>query len=1072
MSTTDELADDIEASDVDSDVDRSRKDESKRKKIKKKKVHRISGNLPPSSRNSGKLKDTDYLDDEEDETLISSLTFNDVRSKKKEKTAHKEEKTPRSPKKKKKKGKTESKTKAKHLESKDKKKKKKIEKSEEEIERHHKNLLEQALRRVSDRSMENPSEIFLVSGDSGVGKSHWIESETRRILQTIRRDESDNDSEETDEISEDDRSQFFPVVCRGTCEIPPRSNSAYGDDNNKNVGDSSTEALYMIGCGISRSPMHAITEALNDLIRSLMISDNFQEGIGEPEAMSNTSEIFGSKEVWKKRIEEALGTTEASHLASTGLVPELAVLLNLPGLRHVGEKKRIMQLWDWNTPYRFHRSCLAIRDLLRAITEYHHPVIMVIGNLHHADKDTYRLLNFLLTGCHWDEKYAAEVGNINDDRSEELTLISGAEAINSTATRLQNFLFVGLHEENSTTRNNMLHSLEYSFRRRKKPSFEENRNLAKTREQSPIHSHLTKICMEPFSIRRVGDVLCSTILNFNETKIRDEDETFDLKENLDELARIIYEWTGGNVFYVKQVFEYLKEEGAITLSSSRKLNMNKVQAQSRHWNNSTIGLIAARIVRQPKALRFVLINASVFRQTHLEFSVNELFHLFDAAYGQTKKGESGFPLESISELESALNLACDLGFMKRTTCRWNSNEKSHRWAFAHTMIRDEAYSLFAKKKIRKKMEIHLILGTKASALAFVPTSSEQEQDERSGDMSLSNVEYDTFKFLAADQLAIAEDILDQDYNRVAIMFVETAEMCILKSAFYAAIRYLTVGLGILERNGGCFTTENHGICLKSYLLLARLHAVCGVDTNETEKAFRKIAKNGKNLKDQIMLHQAEIGILMGKKNYQEALKRAMSSLELLGEILPQKVDGPKMISRQIENVIQETRRRDNQNLLQPAHCTEKKTFDLMTLLSNWIEISRLCESDGYQELATIRMMNICLISGFTPQYSMAFAHFGAILMERSFATNDSNTAKEGYRMGQICEKIACVKTFYGMYFHHVGKKGFDPIFNTLAEYKLFFFFFKRWAFPCNLSSLHQSLETPLPTFAWTNTKHL
>jgi predicted ATPase len=1068
MSTTDELADDIEASDVDSDVDRYRKDESKRRKNKKKKVHRISGNLLPSSRNSGNVKDTDYLDDEEDETLISSLTFNDVRSKKKEKTSRKEEKTPRSPKKKKKKGKTELKTKTKQSEPKDKKKKKKIEKSEEEIGPHHKILLEQALRRVSDRGMENPSEIFLISGDSGVGKSHWIESETKRILQTIRQDESDNDSEETDEISEDDNSQFFPVVCRGTCEIPPRRTSAHDDDHNKNVGDSSTEAFYKKGCGISRSPMHAITEALNNLIRSLMISNNFQEGIGEPEAMSNTSEIFGSKEVWKKRIEEALGTTEASHLASTGLVPELAVLLNLPGLRHVSERKRIMQLWDWNTPYRFHRSCLAIRDLLRAITEYHHPVIMVINNLHYADKDTYRLLNFILTGCHWDEEYAAD----DDDESEELALMSGAEAISSTATRLQNFLFVGLHEENSTTRNNMLHSLEYSFRRRKKPSFEENWKLAKTREQSPIHSHVTKICMEPFSIRRVGDVLRSTILNLNETKIRDEDETFDFKEDLDELARIIYEWTGGNIFYVMQVFEYLKEEGAITLASSRKLNMNKVQAQSRQWNNSTIGLIAARIVRLPKALRFVLINASVFRQTHLEFSINELFHLFDAAYGQTKKGESGFPLESISELESALNLACDLGFMKRTTCRWNSNEKSHRWAFAHTMIRDEAYSLFAKKKIRKKMETHLILGTKASALAFVPTSSEQEQDERSGDMSLSNVEYDTFKFLAADQLAIAEDILDQDYNGVAIMFVETAEMCILKSAFFAAIRYLNVGLGILERNGGCFTSENHGICLKSYLLLARLYAVCGLDTNEIEKVFREIAKNGKNLKDQIMLHQAEIGISMGKKNYQEALKRVMSSLELLGEILPQKVDGSKMISRQIENVIQETRRRDNQKFLQPAQCTDKKIFDTMTLLSNWIEISRLCENEGYQELAAIRMMNICLISGFTPQYSMSFAHFGAILMERSLATNDSNIAKEGYRMGQICEKTACVNTFYGMYFHHVGKKGFDQTFNTLAKYKLFTFFFKRWAFPCDLSSLYQSLETPIPTFAWTNTKHL
>jgi predicted ATPase len=1080
MTSIDDLdTDDVDVSEVDSNVDEWRENDSKQKKTKKKKLERIIGGVSPSSR---KIEQHEITDDpDEKDQHVASLTSNSGSKMKKDKIVQEEEtkkkpqsvwssstcnaikedgdshsnnpdvydrKIPRSPKKKKKgNGKTESKSKSKPLEFKDKKKKKKkMEKSEEEDESRNKISLERAVKRISNLSMENPAEVFLISGDSGIGKSHWIESETNRILLKIQQDENDKHDAEADDVSDDDvsdddRCPFFPVICRGTCEIPPRINRDYDDNYDKDVSESSTltEPYYNNGCGISRPPMHAITEALNNLIRSLAISDDSCEGREKPKT-TNITNIYGGKVVWKTRIKEALGITEASYLASTGLVPELGVLLNLQGFRNVGEKKK--PSWDWNSPYKFHRSCLAIRDLLRAISESHHPVIMVLNNLHVADNDTHRLLNFLLTGCHWDQKQGAEALKVDVDEHQEVV---EAEVVTTLTARLKNFLFIGIHEGNPKSQKDMLYLLERSFCRIRKSSLDENQaqffqqnehdSEVEPREQPRVQSYLTKIHMEGFRRKKVEDVLRSNILKINKNTAEDEDKTSDFKENLQDLAGLIYDWTGGNVFYVLQVFEYLKEEGAISSSPSCKWNIDKIQAQSSRWNNSIIGLTATRIDRLPKVVRFVLINASVFRQTYIEFSVQELFHLLNAAYadmGRKKKGEMEFPLESVSELETALELACDLGFMKHMSCRRNCNDSNHRWAFAHTIIRDEAYSLFAKKKRKKKMEIHMRLGTKASALAFVPTSSEQEWNEQSGDIYLSNTEHDAFKFLAADQLAIAEEILSQDCNKVVLLIVETAEMCISKSAFCAAIRYLTIGVGILERNGGRFTADNHGVCLRTYLLSARLHSVCVRGTNEIDKAFREILENGKNLKDQIMLHQAEIGISIWQNNYQEALKKVLSTLELLGEKFPQKVDLPKTISRQIENLKQEIRRKDNQNLLQPAHCTDKKTFDVMTLLSNVIEISRLCKNDVYQEIAMIRMMNICLISGFTPQYSMSFAHYGAILMERAFATNELNTAKEGYRMGQICEKVARVKNFYGMLLHYAANVRINQISNTFS----------------------------------------
>merc|ERR1719343_1806798 len=143
--------------------------------------------------------------------------------------------------------------------------------------------------------------------------------------------------------------------------------------------------------------------------------------------------------------------------------------------------------------------------------------------------------------------------------------------------------------------------------------------------------------------------------------------------------------------------------------------------------------------------------------------------------------------------------------MKRVSCQRNNNDNNDHWSFAHTIIRDGAYSLFTKN--RKKLEIHFRLGSKASALASVPSAVEQEGSERSGDVYFLNMEHDVFKFLAADQLTIAEELLDKDWKSLVLPLIETAEMCTSKSAFCAAIRFLVLGVGIMERNGGRFTAK-------------------------------------------------------------------------------------------------------------------------------------------------------------------------------------------------------------------------------------------------------------------------
>mmetsp|Transcript_8735 Transcript_8735/g.21413 ORF Transcript_8735/g.21413 Transcript_8735/m.21413 type:complete len:235 (+) Transcript_8735:488-1192(+) len=208
---------------------------------------------------------------------------------------------------------------------------------EGEKDNHPEYFLEHAMKRVSTNEMENPTEILLIGDDTGVGKTIWIEKETRRIQRELRHNESndsvgvgnDNMNKDGEEVVGDENRHSFSVFCRGTCERPPlyRSNTSDVDCHDDNASSSttssaaSTQIFTDTFCGSTGPPMHAITEALNHLIRNL--TTTVAEFDKNEESNPRTGYSYGGRGDWRKWFSEALGTAEASYLASTGLVPEL-----------------------------------------------------------------------------------------------------------------------------------------------------------------------------------------------------------------------------------------------------------------------------------------------------------------------------------------------------------------------------------------------------------------------------------------------------------------------------------------------------------------------------------------------------------------------------------------------------------------------------------------------------------------------------------------------------------------------------------------------------------------------------
>jgi predicted ATPase len=225
---------------------------------------------------------------------------------------------------------------------------------------------------------------------------------------------------------------------------------------------------------------------------------------------------------------------------------------------------------------------------------------------------------------------------------------------------------------------------------------------------------------------------------------------------------------------------------------------------------------------------------------------------------------------------------------------------------------------------RRDWQIHAKIGTEFSAMAF--------------DNALPLGERDRSKFLAADQLVISQEIMWEDRNSIVKLLLETAELCVMRSAFASAIVYLETGIDMLESKEQ-FTKDNIATCSKIYLWLAKLRLAYG-RTDDAMIACDTLLKHAKTLKDKVPAVQVQLQILLVDGKKEEALDRALAMLEQLGENFP-KISVPEYVASELEKLRGAVRQTDNAALLHPPRMTDKKAMDVMVLLADVLEISRL-----------------------------------------------------------------------------------------------------------------------------------
>ncbi|KAG7343466.1 multi-sensor signal transduction multi-kinase [Nitzschia inconspicua] len=602
---------------------------------------------------------------------------------------------------------------------------------------------------------------------------------------------------------------------------------------------------------------------------------------------------------------------------------------------------------------------------------------------------------------------------------------------------LTNFLFVGVHDENTRGKGPEKPSPDHpdppiwQFEQSLLRDVRSSRLKSKQNDGTAPDEKLVASAeeMEEYldsEIPKMPEVTKIHLLPFSKVETRkivgailaDEDPSKAEKAQL--LSKVLYSWTHGNALCLIQTLRLLNDQGLLKTGQLKEgwdWNEKSIEQRIEEWKTTIRNgqshkeiriVVTARINALPAKVKFVVVTTAALQQTY--FSSRHLFRVLKAAHpnnkglskenSKIKNKNEEFPISSSKELESVLQHACDFGLIKRLS-------KEQSFAFAHDIIQDCAYALLPKKAkgfgekstnpaARKDWQIHCRMGTEYSVLAMMKELPIEERDR--------------YKFLAADQLVISQKVIWDDRNSIAKLLLETAELCVIRSAFASSTVYLETGINLLDKEEQ-FSTDNAVTCFRMYLWLAKMRLACG-NIPGAKDACQLLLDQAKTLKDKVPVVQVYIQILLVEGSRQKALEEALSYLEQMGESFP-KAGVADAIDRELDQLRKTVQGKENNALLRPKRITDKKTLDVLVLLANVLEISRLSRKRAVQELAMIRMMNLSLQAGFSRQYPMAFAYFSTTLVQRGIKANDAEMVKEAHRMGQVCEKMARLSDFYG-----------------------------------------------------------
>ncbi|MBW4563362.1 MAG: AAA family ATPase [Mojavia pulchra JT2-VF2] len=446
-------------------------------------------------------------------------------------------------------------------------------------------------------------------------------------------------------------------------------------------------------------------------------------------------------------------------------------------------------------------------------------------------------------------------------------------------------------------------------------------------------------------------------------------DTLKESEKSQSLAELLFNKTQGNPFFLTQLLQTLHQDKLLTFdfkSNAWQWDIAKIQAVD-ITDYNVVELVARNIQKLPPTTQQVLKLAACIGNS---FNLDVLAIVHEKCQSKTAT-ELWSALQSglILPLSNAykIPLATDdesqtLDDFEQLTTDWEAVIISYK--FLHDRVQQAAYSLIPEDQ---KKETHLKIGQ----LLLKNTPPEKIEESI----------FDIVNQLNIGVELISERTQKDDLARLNLIAGRKAKAA---TAYEPAVRYLTVGLGLLAPK--CWQTH--------YDLTLNLHVEAAeaeyLNTNFERSAALTEAtlQHTTNLLDKVKVYELQIQFYFAQSQMSAAMDTGLSVLEMLGVSL-------ESTNNEVDWVVELPQIEDLDNL--PVMSDPHKLAILRLLIN--VSASSTFARPEILPLIILTQINFCINQGYSGLAAFAYALYGMLLCT---IKGDTET---GYLSGQLALEL-------------------------------------------------------------------
>lgn len=311
-------------------------------------------------------------------------------------------------------------------------------------------------------------------------------------------------------------------------------------------------------------------------------------------------------------------------------------------------------------------------------------------------------------------------------------------------------------------------------------------------------------------------------------------------EKCQNLAITIYDKTGGNAFFIKQLLRCLREDRLLTFDETGELKCDEIRLLPFMDNDSVLELLINKVNQLPEKAKEVLKVASCLG---LAFDESVVW-----AAGKLEKADVSF----------AFKLAEERGLVVVNNGQGNG-------CFVHDKVQQAAYSLIPE---RERPLFHLNIGRKI--FPIVPPKVD-----------------DAHLLLLAEQISRGITLVKDPSEKVAFaeLYLRAGEKAARSSAYSNAAAFLALGVGLIDAESWI---EKYALALTLHNTAAEVECYNG-NFDRVDALVATVFKRAHTFDDTLKAHFTRIYSLGSRNDMIGCVNEALKLLDVLGQSFPQKV---------------------------------------------------------------------------------------------------------------------------------------------------------------------------------------